>query len=225
MALREHRRDCRWSALGMTDIHNLRRSRLSGRSRQACDHRYLAGRRETSGTDRQFPSARLSSARRGPVGSYSDFLKKHKDGIFSVVHEVPSRCEHRGIGAHGPEELADTSHFTRRAGDLHALDNGSHRANMFFGLVYWPGGVPSLWSRKRLPLLWFAMAGGGFQLLGRNFLRLLGSSCSTPRHATIRAIAASLSYLRLRWAFNEWALSVLSGFSLNYSSELSWKIS
>jgi len=25
------------------------------------------------------------------LNSYNDFLEKHKDGIFSVVHEVPTR--------------------------------------------------------------------------------------------------------------------------------------
>src|SRR5215831_16659579 len=76
-----------WTALGMTDIHKTGKIKAVG-----TDH----GKPTT--IDTWQATGRLGNLTVNflqPAGSqpnsYSDFLRKHKDGIFSVVHEVPSK--------------------------------------------------------------------------------------------------------------------------------------
>src|SRR5579863_2020870 len=81
-----------WTALGMTDIQKPAKTKAVG-----TDHGKAATIDTWQATGRlgnltvNFLQPDFLRPGGGQSNSYSDFLKKHGDGIFSVVHEVPSR--------------------------------------------------------------------------------------------------------------------------------------
>ena len=76
-----------WIALGMTDVRKYDNLTATG-----ADHgkRATILTRQATGRLGNLTVSFLQSAE-GESNSYNDFLKKHDDGIFSVVHEVPTR--------------------------------------------------------------------------------------------------------------------------------------
>jgi hypothetical protein len=122
--------------------------------------------------------------------SCSDFLKTHKAGIFSVVHEVPSKeamdTEIQRMAGLGVAVLQQVTFQIDGAAVIYTYFDTEPQGKYVVGLMYWPGGAP------KPPDLSYSML----------------------RRARIRDIAASRCYYRLKSAFNGWALLVLSGFSL-----------
>jgi hypothetical protein len=80
----------------------------------------------------------------GQLNAWNDFLGKHGDGIFSIVHEVGSQAEMdkeiqrmRALGVGVLQQLSfdrDGKRMTYTYFDT---------APFVLGLVYWPGGSPA----------------------------------------------------------------------------------
>jgi len=76
-----------WIAVGMTDIHKYGNVKAVGTDHgkpATLSTRQVTGRLGNLTVNFLQPAA-------GQSNSYTDFLQKHKDGIFSVVHEIPTR--------------------------------------------------------------------------------------------------------------------------------------
>jgi hypothetical protein len=82
----------------------------------------------------------------GQLNAWNDFLGKHGDGIFSIVHEVPSQeamnqeiKRMRGLGVGVLQQLSfdrDGKRVTFTYFDTEP------QGKFVLGLVYWPGGAP-----------------------------------------------------------------------------------
>jgi hypothetical protein len=99
-----------WTSVGMTDIHKSAKIKAVGTDHgkpATIDTWQAIGRLGNLTVNFLQPEA-------GQSDSYSAFLKKHKDGIFSVVHEVPTRgAMDKEIQRHGPprSERAAAGHI------------------------------------------------------------------------------------------------------------------
>ena len=138
----------------------------------------------------------------GQLNAWNDFLGKHGDGIFSIVHEVKSQAE-----------------MTRKINRMHALGVGvlqqlsfdrdgkrvtytyfdtETQGKFVLGLVYWPGGAPAPGPPGKVShsRLWSAIWSQS-RPTGRSWA-FPHSAWSTPLRGRIRPIAAS----RLWFAFD-----------------------
>jgi catechol 2,3-dioxygenase-like lactoylglutathione lyase family enzyme len=88
----------------------------------------------------------------GERNSYADFLQKHKDGIFSVVHEVATREEMdkeiqrmAGLGVSVLQQV--TFEIDGKPVTYTYFDTEPH-GKYVLGLVYWTGGAPKPLEQK-----------------------------------------------------------------------------
>lgn len=137
-----------WAALGMTDIHKPTKIKAVG-----TDH----GKPMT--IDIWQATGRLGNLTvtflqpgEGQSNSYDDFLKKHKDGIFSVVHEVPSKEAmdkeiHRMAGL-GVSVLQQVTFEIEGVPVTYTYFDTEAQGKYVLGLVYWPGGAPKPLEQK-----------------------------------------------------------------------------
>jgi catechol 2,3-dioxygenase-like lactoylglutathione lyase family enzyme len=82
----------------------------------------------------------------GQVNAWNTFLGNHGDGIFSIVHEVPSEAamnhEIRRMAALGVGVLQQL-HFERDGKRVtFTYFDTEPKGKFVLGLVYWPGGAP-----------------------------------------------------------------------------------
>lgn len=137
-----------WAALGMTDIH--RPAKVKG---VETDH----GKSTTIGSWQS--TGRLGNLTinflqpaEGQSNSYNDFLKKHKDGIFSVVHEVPSKeamdKEIQRMAGLGVSVLLQVTFQMDGAPVTYTYFDTEPQGKYVLGLVYWPGGAPKPLEQK-----------------------------------------------------------------------------
>ncbi len=137
-----------WTALGMTDIDQSSKMQAKG-----TDH----GKRTTINTWRA--TGRLGNLtvdflqpEKGQSNSYNDFLKKHKDGIFSVVHEVTSReamdKEIQRMGSLGVSVLQQVTLEIDGAPVIYTYFDTGAQGKYVLGLVFWPGGAPKPLEQK-----------------------------------------------------------------------------
>ncbi len=137
-----------WSALGMTDIHKPAMLRASGTDR---------GKPTTINV--QQTTGRLGNLTvhfvqpdKNESNSYNDFLKRHKDGIFSVVHEVPSKeamdIEIQRMAEVGVGVLQRVTVEIDGTSVTYTYFDTEPQGKYVLGLVYWPGGAPKPATQK-----------------------------------------------------------------------------
>ena len=137
-----------WAALGMTDIHKPTKIKVVG-----TDH----GKSKTIDTWQatghlgNLTVTFLQPDRTQP-NSYNDFLQKHKDGIFSVVHEVPSNeamdKEIQRMAGLGVSTLQQVTFEVDGAPVSYTYFDTEPHGKYVLGLVYWAGGAPKPLQQK-----------------------------------------------------------------------------
>ena len=131
-----------WIALGMTDVRKYDNLTATG-----ADHgkRATILTRQATGRLGNLTVSFLQSAE-GESNSYNDFLKKHDDGIFSVVHEVPTReamdKEIRRMASLGVGVLQQVTFEIDHTPVTYTYFDTEPQGKYVLGLVYWPGGAP-----------------------------------------------------------------------------------
>ncbi len=155
-----------WIALGMTDMHRYTNIQVVGtdHGKPATIHATLVtGRLGNLTVDFLQPAD-------GQSNSYNDFLEKHKDGIFSVVHEVPSSeamsTEIRRMASLGVSVLQRVTVEIDGTPVTYTYFDTEPRGKYVLGLVYWPGGAPKPLEQKTVshiaPVVRDAAAAGAF---------------------------------------------------------------
>ena len=142
-----------WTALGMTDIQKPTKTKAVG-----TDHGKAATIDTWQATGRlgnltvNFLQPHFLRLGEGQSNSYSDFLKKHGDGIFSVVHEVPSReamdKEIQRMAGLGVSVLQQVTFEIDGAPVTYTYFDTEPQGKYVLGLVYWPGGAPKPLEQK-----------------------------------------------------------------------------
>jgi methylmalonyl-CoA/ethylmalonyl-CoA epimerase len=137
-----------WTALGMTDIRKYANIKAVG-----TDH----GKRATIDT-RQVTghlgnlTVIFVQTPEGQLNSYTDFLKRHKDGIFAVVHEVPTQeamdKEIQRMAGLGISVLQQLTFEIEHTPVTYTYFDTEPQGKYVLGLVYWPGGAPKPLQEK-----------------------------------------------------------------------------
>jgi len=88
----------------------------------------------------------------GASNSYTDFLVKHHDGIFSAVHEVPTKeamdQEIQRMASLGVAVLQQVTVEIDRTPVTYTYFDTEPQGKYVLGLVYWPGGAPQPLAQK-----------------------------------------------------------------------------
>jgi catechol 2,3-dioxygenase-like lactoylglutathione lyase family enzyme len=137
-----------WIALGMTDIHKYLNVKAIGTDHgkpATIDTMQVTGRLGNLTVNFLQPSE-------GQSNSYNDFLKKHKDGIFSVIHEVPTKeamdKEIQRMAALGVSVLQQATFEIDHTPVTYTYFDTEPQGKYVQGLVYWPGGAPKPLEQK-----------------------------------------------------------------------------
>jgi catechol 2,3-dioxygenase-like lactoylglutathione lyase family enzyme len=146
-----------WTALGMTDIHKAAKIKAVGTDRgkpMNIDTWQATGRLGNLTVNFLQPDD-------GQSDSYNDFLRKHKDGIFSIVHEVPSReamdKEIQRMARLGVSVLQQVTFEIDGAPVTYTYFDTDPQGKYVLGLVYWPGGAPKPLEQKTVSHLALAV--------------------------------------------------------------------
>ena len=137
-----------WIALGMTDIHKPAKIKAVG-----TDHGKPVTIDTWQATGRMGNlTVTFLQPDRSRSNSYNDFLKKHKDGIFSVVHEVPSKeamdKEIQRMAGLGISLLQQVTFEIEGVPVTYTYFDTEPQGKYVLGLVYWPTGAPKPLERK-----------------------------------------------------------------------------
>jgi glyoxalase/bleomycin resistance protein/dioxygenase superfamily protein len=160
-----------WIALGMTDIHKYANIEAVGTDRGKPVTIYT---RQVTGRLGNLTVDFLQPAE-GQLNSYNDFLEKHRDGIFSVVHEVSSKeamdKEIQRMASLGVGVLQQVTTEIGHTPVTYTYFDTEPQGKYVLGLVYWPGGAPRPLEQKTVshiaPVVRDASAVTGFwQKLG-----------------------------------------------------------
>jgi hypothetical protein len=137
-----------WIALGMTDVHKYPNIKAVGTDlgkSTTIATQQIIGRLGNLTVNFLQPAA-------GQPNSYNAFLKKHKDGIFAVVHEVPSRetmdKEIQRMAALRVRVLQQVSFEIDDTPVIYVYFDTEPKGKYALGLVYWPGGAPKPLEQK-----------------------------------------------------------------------------
>lgn len=151
-----------WTALGMTDIHKSAKIKAV-----ETDHGKAVTIETWQATGRlgnltvNFLQPGSFPPGEGQSNSYTDFLKKHKDGIFSVVHEVPSKeamdKEIQRMAGLGVSVLQQVTFEIDGAPVTYTYFDTELQGKYVLGLVYWPGGAPKPLEQKTVSHLALAV--------------------------------------------------------------------
>jgi catechol 2,3-dioxygenase-like lactoylglutathione lyase family enzyme len=131
-----------WIALGMTGVHKYPSTRAVGN-----DHGkpVTISARQVTGRLGNLTINFVQPAE-GQSNSYHDFLNKHKDGIFSVVHEVPTKDamdkEIQRMASLGVGVLQQVTFDIDHTPVTYTYFDTEPQGKYVLGLVYWPGGAP-----------------------------------------------------------------------------------
>jgi catechol 2,3-dioxygenase-like lactoylglutathione lyase family enzyme len=83
----------------------------------------------------------------GQLNAWNDFLGKHGDGIFSIVHEVPSQAamtkEIKRMQSLGVGVLQELTFERDGKRVMYTYFDTAAKGKFVLGLVYWPGGAPA----------------------------------------------------------------------------------
>jgi len=137
-----------WIALGMTDIHKYANVKAVG-----TDHGKPATIYTWQVTGRLGNlTVNLLQPAEGQLNAYNDFLEKHKDGIFSVVHEVLTReamdKEIQRMAGLGVVVLQQVTLEIDHTPVTYTYFDTEPQGKYVLGLVYWPGGAPRPLEQK-----------------------------------------------------------------------------
>src|SRR5580704_8056283 len=131
-----------WIALGMTDIHkypNIKAVGIDHGKPATIDTLQVSGRLGNLTVNFLQPTG-------GQSNSYNDFLEKHKDGIFSVVHEVPTKeamdKEIQRMASVGVNVLQQVTFEIDHTPMSYIYFDTEPQGKYVLGLVYWPSGAP-----------------------------------------------------------------------------------
>ena len=137
-----------WTALGMTDIHKYAKIKAVGTDHGKPATIYSA---QVTGRLGNLTVNFLQPAK-GQSNSYDDFLEKHKDGIFSVVHEVPTKeamdKEIQRMAGLGVSVLQQVTMEIDHTPVTYTYFDTEPQGKYVLGLVYWPGGAPKPLEQK-----------------------------------------------------------------------------
>lgn len=137
-----------WTALGMTDIHKYSNIKAVGNDHGRPAEIYTW---QVTGHLGNLTINFLQPAE-GQLNSYNDFLEKHRDGIFSVVHEVPSReamdTEIRRMASLGIGVLQQVTFEIDHTSVTYTYFDTEPQGKYVLGLLYWPGGAPKALEGK-----------------------------------------------------------------------------
>jgi hypothetical protein len=172
-----------WTALGMTDVHEYAKIKAVG-----TDHGKPATIYTSQVTGRLGNlTVNFLQPAEGQSNSYNDFLEKHKDGIFSVVHEVPSReamdKEIQRMAGLGVSVLQQVTFEIDHTPVTYTYFDTEPQGKYVLGLVYLPGGALKPLEQKTVshiaPVVRDAVAVA-------NFWQKLGFPGFELQHATPR---------------------------------------
>jgi len=137
-----------WIAVGMTDVHEYKNIKAVGTDRgkpATIESRQVTGRLGNL-------TLHFVQPAEGSSNSYNEFLKKHKDGIFSVVHEVPSKevmdREIQRMASLGVGVLQQVTFEMDHTPVTYIYFDTEPQGKYVLGLVYWPGGAPKPVEQK-----------------------------------------------------------------------------
>jgi catechol 2,3-dioxygenase-like lactoylglutathione lyase family enzyme len=137
-----------WIALGMTDVHKYANIKAVGTDHgkpSTIDTLQVTGRLGNLTVNFLQPAE-------GHSNSYTDFLKNHKDGIFSVVHEVPTReamdQEIQRLAGLGVNVLQQVTLEIDHTPVTYTYFDTEPQGKYVLGLVYWSGGTPKPLEEK-----------------------------------------------------------------------------
>jgi len=137
-----------WIALGMTDIHRYANIKAVGTDHGKPTTIYVE---QVTGRLGNLTVNFLQPAK-GQLNSYNDFLEKHKDGIFSVVHEVPTTDamdkEIQRMASLGVRVLQQATFEIDHTPVTYTYFDTEPQGKYVLGLVYWPGGAPQPLAQK-----------------------------------------------------------------------------
>jgi catechol 2,3-dioxygenase-like lactoylglutathione lyase family enzyme len=172
-----------WTALGMTDVHKPAKVRGVGTDRgkpTIIDAWQATGRLGNL-------TVNFLQPREAQSNSYKDFLKKHKDGIFSIVHEVPSREamdeEIQRMGRVSVNVLQQVTFKIEGTPVTYTYFDTEPQGKYVLGLVYWPGGAPKPLQQKTVSHLALSVRDAAAASL---YWRKLGFPGFELEHATPR---------------------------------------
>jgi methylmalonyl-CoA/ethylmalonyl-CoA epimerase len=137
-----------WIALGMTDIHKYANIKAVG-----TDHGKPATIYTWQVTGRLGNlTVNFLQPAEGQLNTYNLFLEKHKDGIFSVVHEVPTRKaidkEIERMANLGVSVLQQLTFEIDHTPVTYTYFDTEPQGKYVLGLVYWPSGAPRPLEQK-----------------------------------------------------------------------------
>jgi catechol 2,3-dioxygenase-like lactoylglutathione lyase family enzyme len=132
-----------WIPLGLSDIHEYPNIVLTGQDNGKPIKMWAW---EITGQLGNLTVDMIQPAE-GQRNAWNDFLGKHGDGIFSIVHEVASQAEMdkeisrmRGLGVGVLQQLG----FDRDGKRIsYTYFDTAAQGGFVLGLVYWPGGAPA----------------------------------------------------------------------------------
>jgi hypothetical protein len=133
-----------WIALGLSDIHEYRDVVLTGKYRGKPVKMWAW---EITGHLGNLTVDMIQPAE-GQLNAWNDFLGRHGDGIFSVVHEVASRAEMakeikrmHGLGVGVLQQLSLDREGKRVT---YTYFDTEPQGKFVLGLVYWAEGAPAV---------------------------------------------------------------------------------
>jgi hypothetical protein len=131
-----------WSQLGLSDIHEYPDVVLTGQDHGKPVKMWAW---EITGQLGNLTVEMIQPAE-GQLNAWNDFLGKHGDGIFSIVHAVGSEAEMtkeisrmRALGVGVLQQLSFERDGKRITYTYFDTEPGG---KFVLGLVYWPGGAP-----------------------------------------------------------------------------------
>jgi hypothetical protein len=132
-----------WVQLGLSDIHEYPNVELTGQDHGKPVKMWAW---EITGHLGNLTVDMIQPAE-GQLNAWNDFLGKHGDGIFSIVHEVPSQDamnqeiqRMRSLGVGVLQQLSFDRDGKRVTFTYFDTEPGG---KFVLGLVYWPGGAPA----------------------------------------------------------------------------------
>ena len=132
-----------WIALGLSDIHEYPDVVLTGQDHGKPVKMWAW---EITGHLGNLTVEMIQPAE-GQLNAWNDFLGKHGDGIFSIVHEVKSQAEMakeiKRMHALGVGVLQQLSFERDGKRVTYTYFDTEPQGKFVLGLVYWPGGAPA----------------------------------------------------------------------------------
>jgi len=172
-----------WIALGMTDVHKYGKVQGAG-----TEHAKPATIQTMQATGRLGNlTIHFVQPAKGQVNGYTDYLATHKDGVFSIVHEVPSKeameKEIQRMASLGVGVLQQVTFEIDGTPVSYTYFDTEPGGKYVLGLVYWPGGAPQPLPGKSVSHIGFVVRDAGavaayWQKLG---FPVFGLDHATPR--------------------------------------------